>query len=84
MRGRHVDPDFLGMFSFQLVKANSATALDDLHSMIITESVATALFGKDDPIGKTVRINNEYDRHVTAVVQDVPVNSTIQFDFLAP
>ena len=84
MRGRHVDPDFIGMFSFQLSKGNSATALNDLHSMIITESVATALFGNEDPVGKTVRINNEYDRQVTAVMKDVPENSTIQFDFLAP
>ena len=83
-RGLHVDPDFLGMFSFPLVKGNPATALNDLNSMIITESVATALFGKEDAIGKIIRINNDYSMQVSAVIKDVPKNSSIQFDYLAP
>ncbi|HUQ66204.1 MAG TPA: ABC transporter permease, partial [Flavitalea sp.] len=36
MTGRHVDPDFLKMFSFPVVKGNSNTALNDIHSMVIT------------------------------------------------
>ena len=83
-RGHHVDPDFLVMFSFPLVKGNAATALNDLNSMIITESVANALFGKEEAIGKTIRLNNDYSMQVSAVIKDVPKNSSIQFDFLAP
>src|ERR687890_736931 len=49
---KHVDPDFLDMFSFPVIKGNKKTALNDLYSMIISESLATALFGKEDPIGK--------------------------------
>jgi ABC-type antimicrobial peptide transport system permease subunit len=82
--GRHVDPDFLEMFSFPVIKGNKKTALNDLYSVVITESLATALFGKEDPIGKTIRVNNEFNVHVTAVLKDVPKNSTIQFDFLQP
>ena len=83
-RGHHVDPDFLVMFSFPLVKGNAATALNDLNSMIITESVANALFGKEEATGKTIRLNNDYSMQVSAVIKDVPKNSSIQFDFLAP
>jgi len=82
--GKHVDPDFLQMFSFPLVKGNAATALKDNNSMIITESLATALFGKENPVGKNIRINNDFNVQVTAVMKDVPKNSTLQFDFLAP
>jgi putative ABC transport system permease protein len=83
-KGRYVDPDFLYMFSFPLVKGQKASALKDPHSIVLTESLATALFGKDDPVGKRVRLDNEYDLTVSAVVKDVPHNSTIDFSFLIP
>ena len=83
-RGTYVDPDFLKMFSFPVVKGNVETALNDPNSIVLTESVATTLFGKENPIGKTVRIDNEYNVHVTAVITDPPGNSTIFFEFLAP
>ncbi len=82
--GRFVDPDFLYMFSFPIIKGNIATALNDPNSIILTESFATALFGTDNPIGKTVKMDNQSDFKVTALVKDPPVNSTIRFDFLAP
>jgi len=82
--GRYVDPDFLEMFSFQLMKGNGKTALNDPNSIILTESLATALFGKAEPIGKTIKLDNQFDVQVTAVAKDVPANSTIQFDYLAP
>ncbi len=83
-RGRYVDPDFLEMFSFPLVKGDIETALKDPNSVILTESLARVLFGADDPVGKTVKINNQHDVQVTAVMKDVPPNSTLQFEFLGP
>ncbi|SFE51723.1 ABC-type antimicrobial peptide transport system, permease component [Chitinophaga sp. CF118] len=83
-KGRYIDPDFLEMFSFPLVKGNAATALTDPNSIILTESLATALFGTENPIGKIIKIDNWYNAQVTALVKDVPKNSTLDFDFLAP
>jgi len=83
-QGRYVDPDFLEMFSFPLIKGNRKTALNDPNSIIVTESLATALFGKADPMGKIIKLDNKYDVQVTAVAKDVAKNSTIQFDYLAP
>jgi ABC-type antimicrobial peptide transport system permease subunit len=82
--GTYVDPDFLKMFSFPLVKGDVETALKDPNSLIVTESLATTLFGKDDPIGKIVRIDNKFDIQVTAVAKDPPKNSSLNFEFLAP
>jgi ABC-type antimicrobial peptide transport system permease subunit len=81
---RFADPDFLGMFSFPVIKGNAATALDNPSSIVLTASLATALFGQEDPVGKTVLYDNEYNLQVTAVMKDVPANSTIDFDFLMP
>jgi ABC-type antimicrobial peptide transport system permease subunit len=82
--GRFVDPDFLEMFSFPLVKGNIKTALQDPNSIVLTESLAAALFPDIDPMGKTVKVDNRFDLQVTGIVKDVPQNSTLQFQFLAP
>ncbi|MBO9562260.1 MAG: ABC transporter permease [Niastella sp.] len=83
-RGHCVDPDFLQMFTFAAVKGDLKTALNDPTAIILTESLAQTLFGTEDPMGKTVQVDNEFNKHVTAVIKDVPKNSTFQFDFLAP
>jgi len=49
---------------------------------VLTQSTANALFGNADPINKVVKVDNEYDAKVTAIVADVPGNSTFQFDFI--
>ena len=82
--GNYVDADFLSMFSFSLLEGNAATALTDPNSIVLTESLAAALFGKEDPIGKTIRLNNEYTIRVTGLLKDLPKNSTLSFDFLVP
>jgi putative ABC transport system permease protein len=83
-KGLYVDRDFLTMLSFPLVKGNAATALNDPNGIVLTESLANTLFGKEDPIGKPIKIDNEYTALVTAVAKDAPDNSTISFEFLAP
>jgi putative ABC transport system permease protein len=82
--GIYVDPDFLKMFTYPLVKGNVATALADPNSIVLTESMANTLFGKEDPIGKIIKLDNKYNVLVTAIAKDIPPNSTITFDFLAP
>lgn len=80
----YVDPDFLHMFSFPLISGNVQTALNDPNSVVLTESTATALFGTSDVIGKQIRLDNAHEVQVSAVMKDVPDNSTLEFDFLAP
>jgi ABC-type antimicrobial peptide transport system permease subunit len=82
--GRYVDPAFLKMFSFPLSKGNIDMALNDPNSIVLTQSLATALFGTDNPIGKMIRLDNQHNVMVSAIVKDVPKNSSITFEFLAP
>ncbi len=83
-QGHFADPDFLKMFSFPLVKGNADKVLKDPYSIVLNESLANTLFGKTDPIGKVIKIDNQYDVKVTGVLKDVPKNSSLQFDFLMP
>jgi putative ABC transport system permease protein len=74
--------DFLRIFQFPLLKGNAATALKDPYSIVLTESTARALFGDTDPLNKMIRIDNLEDRKVTAVIKDLPRNSSFQFDYI--
>ena len=82
--GHFADPGFLKMFNFPLVKGNAEKALQEPYSIVLTESLATALFDKTDPIGKVIKVDNAHDVIVTGIAKDVPKNSTISFDFLLP
>ncbi len=74
--------DFLKIFQFPVLKGNAATALKDPYSIVLTQSTAKALFGDADPINKPIRIDNFEDRIVTAVIKDLPRNSSFQFDYI--
>ncbi len=77
-----VDPAFLEIFSFPLVKGDPATALANPDSMVITEGTARRYFGNEDPMGRTLRLANAFDFRVTGVAHDAPANSHLRFDIL--
>ena len=78
-----VDPEFLDIFSFKLIKGNP-NALQQPNSIMITEQVAQSFFGDSDPIGKTLQMDGQYDFEVGAVLANVPQNSTFNFNVLMP
>jgi putative ABC transport system permease protein len=82
--GGLVDDDFLKIFTFPLLKGNPETVFASRESIVITERAAFKYFGGQNPIGKSVLINNRLELIVTGVLKDVPKNSHLQFDFLAP
>jgi hypothetical protein len=52
-----VDNDFFSMFSFPVVKGNTANPLADLASAVISEDATKRLFGEENPVGKTISTN---------------------------
>src|SRR5215210_3181961 len=81
-----VDNDFFSMFSFPVIKGNRTNPLTDLGSVVISENAAEKIFGKEDPIGKTISTNlgGEWKSLVvSAVLKDFPDNSSIKYDVLA-
>jgi putative ABC transport system permease protein len=81
-RGFFADSCFLEVFSFSLIQGNRLTALDQPNSILITRELATKYFGNDDPMGKYLTMNGEINLKVTGVLEAVPSNSHLQFDFL--
>ncbi len=79
-----VDPDFFEMFTFPIVKGNPQAPFPTNNSAVITERTAKKYFGNEDPVGKTFTINNDTEFSVTGMIKDVPTNSHMDFDILAP
>ena len=82
--GGQVAGDFLKIFRYDLLKGNANVVLNNPYSIVLTESTAKALFGKEDPLNKVVRFDNKNDLTVTGILKDIPSNSTLQFSYLVP
>lgn len=79
----YADSAFFSIFSFPLVKGNPSTALSAPNHVVLTESMAKKYFPGQDPIGKTIRVNNARDYTITGIAKDAPDNSQIPFNFIA-
>lgn len=77
-----VDPDFFKIFTFPFSEGDPNTALDEIHSIVISQSIAKKYFGTENPLSQTLILNRNQSFTVTGVFEDVPTNSTIDFDIL--
>ncbi len=78
------DPSIFKVFAFSFLRGTAERALADKFAIVITESMARKYFGDRDPIGRTLRVNGQFDVQVSAVIQDIPAQSSLRFDAIAP
>ncbi len=69
------DPEFLKVFTLPLKYGDARHAMSDPHSIILSESLSKKYFGDQNPVGKTINIENKYAFTVTGVLQAIPKNS---------
>ncbi len=77
------DSSIFDVFTFRFINGNPKTALKDLNSIVLTESMAKKYFGSENPMGKTLQIDDWDPAIVSAVIEDLPENSHFKFDILA-
>src|SRR5579863_6024781 len=84
-KGNFMGQEAPELFSLQMIKGGR-NGLKDLSDIFISHSVAVALFGKDDVIGKLIRVDSENPSFtVSGVYQDLPENTTMhEIAFIAP
>jgi len=82
--GYTVNEKFFKVFTWKFIEGNAATAINDPSSIVLTQSMAKAFFGNDNAINKILKIDNDREAKVTAIVEDVPGNSTLRFDYIVP
>jgi putative ABC transport system permease protein len=76
------DANFFSMFSFPLLEGSAETAIKDLNSLVISQSMAKKYFGDEDPMGRILTTNARHDFIVSGIMLDMPHNSHIQADFI--
>ncbi|MDO9552779.1 ABC transporter permease [Rhodonellum sp.] len=82
--GIYADPDWFSIFNFPIIHGDPSKPLPAINSIAISQKLADKLFGKTDPIGKTVQVEQTQQFMVSAVFADVPLHSSIQFEYVAP
>jgi putative ABC transport system permease protein len=80
--GNAVDPSFLTMFSYPLIQGDPKLVLSDPYSIVLTEHMAKAIFGNENPMGQVLRMDNTENYKVTGILKDLPVNSQFNFEYL--
>ncbi len=82
--GNFMDPEVLKLFSIPLLKGGPS-ALNDPYSIVLSASLAKALFGSADPVGQLLRMDDSLSLKVTGVYEDFPNNSSFkEIEFLSP
>ena len=84
-KGLFADSSLFDMLTLPFVQGNKDRVFTQLHSLVISEKMAIKFFGKEkNIIGKTLRVDNKDEYVISGVIKDIPKNSTIQFEWLAP
>lgn len=80
--GRYASEDLFDIFPMPALAGNPKAALASPAQIIITRKIAEKYFGSADVVGKTLGLDNKKNYLVGAVIEDIPANSSVQFDWL--
>jgi putative ABC transport system permease protein len=77
-----VDPNFFSIFTLPMIKGDAKTALAQPDGIVLTQETAEKYFGKEDPVGKIIKIKTDSSRvyKVTGIIKNIPANSHFHFD----
>jgi putative ABC transport system permease protein len=74
------DDNFFQFFTYEAIDGDLATALKDPMAIVIAQPLAKKLFGEKDAVGKTIKLNNEKELTVKAVINEPKSNSMLSFN----
>ncbi len=75
--GEFIESGALEMFSLDMILGDK-NSLNEPNDVVLSRSTATAIFGTENPIGKTIRIDNQWEAVVRGVYQDLPKNTRFE------
>ncbi|HEX6982445.1 MAG TPA: ABC transporter permease [Balneolaceae bacterium] len=83
----YVDGSFFEVFTFHLLKGNPKEALTAPNGIVISKEFSQKYFSNSNPVGQSVSVkieDEEINLQVTGVVENIPTNSSMQFNVLLP
>ncbi|MCB0666927.1 MAG: ABC transporter permease [Saprospiraceae bacterium] len=82
--GLSVGGPFFELFTWKFKSGNAGDVLANPHSIVLTESLAQSLFGAVNPMGKTIKLDDDTDYQITGILEDLPSNSSLAFEYIIP
>ena len=75
-------PEYLKVFSFTVKTGSPDAILSSPNMAFITEDAAAKYFPNDDPVGKTIVINERYTCGIAGLLHSLPTNTQLYCDFV--
>jgi len=83
--GYYSDSSLFPMFTLDFREGSPTGALKEIHSVVISEKMAAQFFGNAaNIVGRNIKVDNKENYRITGVFKNLPVNSTLQFDWISP
>ncbi len=78
----YTDSSFFDVFTLKIIRGDKKSQLKKPYTLILSESMVKKYFGTENPLGKTLKLDNRHNFEVTGVYEDMPSNSHFHYDFL--
>ncbi len=78
----YIDQELVDIFGLPFIHGNPSKALSEPYSIILTQKKAEKYFPDENPLGKSLIINDDKEHPYTVggVIADLPATSHLQFD----
>jgi len=76
------DEEFFRIFTYQFVYGSDQNPLPAINHAVITEEIAQKYFGDENPVGKSISLDDETILTISGVIENIPANAHLQFDIL--
>jgi len=86
----YVGDDFFKIFKYEWISGGPKTSFSKNNSVVLSETLARKYFGEENPVGKTLLLNNKYTVEVTGLVKDpapnteYPLQMILSYDHFTP
>ena len=78
----YVDPDYFSIFHHNWLEGKPDQVFEEPFSVVLSETMAEKYYGSENPVGKSLSMNGEFDLTVTGIIADPPENTGFPFEML--
>ncbi len=78
----YAEPSLFKVFDFDFLNGNKASALTKPNTAVLTEEISKRIFGNENPIGKSFKVDNDKDIEVVGILKDIPRTSHLAMDVI--
>ena len=80
----YADKELFSVFTVDFIAGDPNAIFDDYYSVVISEKIAEKYFGSRNAIGKVLKFSTDKSFKVSAVIKDIPENTSLKFDICIP